>query len=60
MSFIVKRCTGADNTSLQRDDEKERMLKASWDYWESRGLEHPLKTGVGGITPLSEEVRKGT
>ena len=60
MHVGVKRSSGADNNKLKRGDEKERMLKASWDYWERQGLEHPLKTGVGGIKPLSEQVRKGT
>ena len=60
MHVGVKRCTGADNNKLKRHNERDRMLRDSWDYWERMGLEHPLKTADGGIKPLSELLRKGT
>ena len=60
MHVGVKRCTGEYNGKLKKDDELERMLKASWDYQEAKyGWPHPLKEG-GSIQPLDEKIRKGT
>ena len=36
--------------------EQEQMLKASWDYWERQGLDHPEKRVVTNqlITPMGD------
>jgi len=60
MHVGVKRCAGAANNKLKKRAENERMLKASWDYWERQGLEHPMKANSSGIKPLIDIIRKGT
>jgi len=60
MHVGVKRCTGAPNNKLKKDDEAYKALVASWDYQEAMwGWPHPLKEG-GEIQPLDERIRKGT
>ena len=60
MYVSVRRCTGAPNDKLKREDEAEKALKASWDYQERElGIPHPLKENRG-LEPLEDKIRKGT
>ena len=48
----VRRSCNQDNVIKKNDIDAEEMLRASWDYWETRGLEHPEKREHNKIKPL--------
>ena len=52
---VIRSC-GPINDSHDKKREQERMLKASWDYWERQGLDHPEKRVVTNqlITPMGD------
>lgn len=50
----VIRSDGSVVDHSSKKEEAERMLRASWDYWEKRGLDHPEKRSVGGIKSMEE------
>jgi len=53
----VKRSCGPDNTKHIDKDLSEQMLKDSWDYWESQGLDHPMKRENGFIKPVARKIK---
>lgn len=54
----VKRFDGSIQLYGEDDEmSEEEALLASWDYWETRGLEHPMKR-AGGITEMKPIAKK--
>ena len=47
----------SDGTIVDKTDYSEAQLEAlynSWDYWESRGLPHPMKRAKEHIASMEE------
>ena len=54
MANRVIRSCGPINDKAHKKEMQDQALKDSWDYWERRGLEHPMKRDIGGIKPLDK------
>ena len=48
----VLKSTGGVNDKIAKREEKDKMLKDSWDYWERQGLPHPMKRTEDLVKPL--------
>lgn len=48
---VIRSC-GVANTKNSDTAEQQRMLEASWDYWERKGLAHPMKRDINGVKPI--------
>ena len=54
----VKRSCNADTVINKTDMSKEEMLRASWEYWERRGLENPEKREHNKIKSLKPKPKE--
>ena len=51
----VKRSDGSTREIIDKEQQQLEALFNSWDYWESRGLPHPMKRARKQIRSMQEK-----